>query len=187
MNNWNNYMYNLLQRIDEQDRKIRSLESRVEKFEQKEPNHNNIEKVEYHFDQLKIENLDGTLHIGLSPNDLKNIEDLSVPTGKTPFKQQLLTDLNRYLKEDGTNLIQNLADQNNFSIDNTDPSILIEDMAKQLPERIAFYEEESKRSKQELSDEQKKQFITEQIKNEIHHSLTTYMERNDSTNEYGSS
>ncbi|SDQ87345.1 spore germination protein GerPC [Virgibacillus salinus] len=187
MNSWNNYMYNLLQRIEEQDRKIRSLESRVEKFEQKESNQNNIEKIEYHFDQLKIENLDGTLHIGLSPNDLKDIEDLSVPPGKTPVKQQLLSDLNRYLKEHGSNLIRNIADQNHFSIDNTDPSILIEDMAKQLPERITFYEEESKRKNQNLSEDQRKQFIMEQIKHEIHHSLTTYMERNDSENEYGSS
>lgn len=39
----------------------------------------NVEKIEYKFDQLKVESLDGTLNIGLNPNSLKEtIEDLAV-------------------------------------------------------------------------------------------------------------
>lgn len=179
MNDWNSYMYNILKRIEEQDRKVKSLESRLGQLEQKETNQNTIEKIEYNFDQLKIENLDGTLHIGLSPNDLKDIEDLSIPHEKNPFKEELLSDLNLYLNENGPHLIRSIAEQNNFSTGDTDPTILIQDMVKQLPERIAFYEEECKRNNQEFTEDQKKQHIAEQIKSEIQHSLYTYLERND--------
>ncbi len=180
MNDWNSYMYNILKRMEEQDRKIKSFESRLGQLEQKETNpQNTIEKIEYNFDQLKIENLDGTLHIGLSPNDLKDIEDLSIPQGKKPFKEELLSDLNLYLNENGPNLIRTIAEQNNFSTGDTDPNILIQDMVKQLPERIAFYEEDCKRNNQEFSEDQKKKHIAEKIKSEIQHSLYTYLERND--------
>ena len=38
--------------------------------------------MEYKFDQLKVETLEGTLNIGLNPSDLQGIEDFSVPNGK---------------------------------------------------------------------------------------------------------
>ena len=37
-----------------------------------------VERLEYKFDQLKVETLEGTLNIGLNPSDLNNIDDLSV-------------------------------------------------------------------------------------------------------------
>ena len=36
-------------------------------------------ELEYKFDQLKVETLEGTLNIGLNPTDLQGIEDFSVP------------------------------------------------------------------------------------------------------------
>ena len=38
-----------------------------------------VERLEYKFDQLKVETLEGTLNIGLNPTDLNAIEDLAVP------------------------------------------------------------------------------------------------------------
>ena len=38
--------------------------------------------MEYKFDQLKVETLEGTLNIGLNPSDLQGIEDFSVPGNK---------------------------------------------------------------------------------------------------------
>ncbi|TRM11875.1 hypothetical protein FH966_09370 [Lentibacillus cibarius] len=182
MNNWNDYIYYLHQRIDEQDRFIRSLESRMQAIE----NDNNqkkeqtVEKVEYNFDQLKIEKLDGTLHIGLSPNDLKDIEDLSVPDpGKSSLHRQLLTELNGYLNNNGEQLIREMAAQYQIAPETIDPAVLTEDIAKQLPDRIAFYEEETKRNQHNLHEEEMKTYIADQIKREIRHSLSKYMEGND--------
>ena len=41
-----------------------------------------LNELEYKFDQLKVETLEGTLNIGLNPTDLQGIEDFSVPTQK---------------------------------------------------------------------------------------------------------
>ncbi|GGK07238.1 putative spore germination protein GerPC [Lentibacillus kapialis] len=182
MDSWSHYLYNLNQFIHEQDQKIHSLEKRLQHLENNTNGHQNppVEKIEYNFDQLKIENLNGTLHIGLSPEDLNGIDDFSVPdTGKSPFRRQLAADLNNYLKENGEQLIVDIAAEKHVARDNIDPHILIEDMAKQLPERITFYENEARQNHQELSESQLKDHISEQIKQEIHQSLSKYMEGNE--------
>ncbi|WP_010529901.1 germination protein GerPC [Lentibacillus jeotgali] len=189
MDSWNQYFYNLYQYINEQDRKIRSLENRLEHLENDTNQHQkqSVEKIEYNFDQLKIENLNGTLHIGLSPEDLEGVDDFSVPkTGKSSLQQQLTADLNRYLDKHGEQIIFDIAAQRHVSKDDVDPKILIEDMAKQLPDRIAFYENEVKRNNQGLSEDQLKNHISDSIKREIHHSLNKYMEGEEIHNENGS-
>ena len=58
-------------------KKIQSLEKQVSEFQNRPPVH--IDRMEYKFDQLKVETLEGTLNIGLNPSDLQGIEDFSVP------------------------------------------------------------------------------------------------------------
>lgn len=189
MDSWNHYLYNLYQHINEQDRKIRSLEKRLQHLEDDsyQNQKQSVEKIEYNFDQLKIENLNGTLHIGLSPEDLEGIDDFSVPNAeKSSLQQQLAADLNRYLDENGEQIIFDIAAQKHVSRDNIDSDILIEDMAKQLPERIVFYQNEVTQNYRGLSENQLKDHITEQIKQEIHHSLNKYMEGDEPQNENGS-
>ena len=41
-------------------------------------------ELEYKFDQLKVETLEGTLNIGLNPSDLQGIEDFSIPSKNGP-------------------------------------------------------------------------------------------------------
>ncbi|GAA0438103.1 spore germination protein GerPC [Lentibacillus halophilus] len=182
MNNWNDYIYYLHQRIDEQDQRIRSLETRMQVAENHKDDNKQqtVEKVEYNFDQLKIENLEGTLHIGLSPDDMKGIEDLSVPDTETsPIHQQLNSELNTYLNRNGEQLVREIASQHQISPETIDSTVLIEDIAKQLPDRIAFYEQEAKRHQRNLHDDETKSYIADQIKHEIRHSLSNYMEGND--------
>ena len=58
-------------------KKIQSLEKQVSEFTKSSSC--SIERMEYKFDQLKVETLEGTLNIGLNPSDLQGIEDFSVP------------------------------------------------------------------------------------------------------------
>jgi spore germination protein PC len=46
-----------------------------------------IDKIEYKFDQLKVEKLDGTLNIGVSPAGGKAIEDLEIQGEQVPLQQ----------------------------------------------------------------------------------------------------
>ena len=57
---------------------INKLSKEIDALKDKPPI--NVERLEYKFDQLKIEKLDGTLNIGINPADLNNIEDMEIPT-----------------------------------------------------------------------------------------------------------
>ncbi|MFD0586768.1 spore germination protein GerPC [Paenibacillus sp. GCM10027627] len=71
---WQTWSYEVQQKLKAQQQQIEQLEctiadicGQLKKLEAR-PTHN-IEKIEYHFDQLKVEKLDGTLNIGMSAPD----------------------------------------------------------------------------------------------------------------------
>ncbi|MNF83887.1 putative spore germination protein GerPC [compost metagenome] len=69
--------------LEQQKQRIDKLEQTVSKLQTdlkilKEEKRIHIDKIEYNFDQLKVEKLDGTLTIGISPSALDQIDDLSV-------------------------------------------------------------------------------------------------------------
>ncbi|MDQ0871788.1 spore germination protein PC [Paenibacillus sp. V4I3] len=71
------------QRIDKLEQTVTKLQTDLNALKDQKRVH--IDKIEYNFDQLKVEKLDGTLTIGISPSSLDNIDDLSVngaPMGK---------------------------------------------------------------------------------------------------------
>ena len=74
------HIYKQDRMIQHLQKKMKSLEKKVEQLEGRPPVH--IDRMEYKFDQLKVETLEGTLNIGLNPSDLQGIEDLSVPNKK---------------------------------------------------------------------------------------------------------
>ena len=63
-------------RIHKLEKTMGDLKQEVEKLQKRPAVH--VEKVEYHFDQLKVDTLDGVLNIGLSPNDPGNLENLEI-------------------------------------------------------------------------------------------------------------
>jgi len=88
------------QRIDQLEQTVNQLQQTVNQLQQtvtklqtdissvKEQSRIHIDKIEYNFDQLKVEKLDGTLTIGLNPSTLRGIEDFSVngtPVGSDGF------------------------------------------------------------------------------------------------------
>ncbi|MGG1517689.1 spore germination protein GerPC [Paenibacillus oryzisoli] len=65
----------LKQTVDKQQEDLKAL---------KEEKRFHIDKIEYNFDQLKVEKLDGTLTIGISPGTLDQIDDFAV-NGSNPM------------------------------------------------------------------------------------------------------
>lgn len=190
MYDWNHYLNEIQQTNQYLLQKTKQLEERINQLEtsQKENNHTTVEKIEYKFDQLKIEHLEGTLHVGLSPNDLSNVENLdfgnngTVPMKKmnpNPTSQQqpsLIAKLNKYVHEDVPPIVQNLAKEYNHPMDSDYENMLLLDIETQLPQRITFYEREA-RGKQ-IPNPEIPSYIYEQIKKEISHSIATYMKTN---------
>ncbi|MEN1970358.1 spore germination protein GerPC [Lentibacillus sp. N15] len=180
-----NYFYDLHQHIQEQDHKIKNLESQLKKIEQSSQDHQHttIEKIEYNFDQLKIERLDGTLHIGLSPGDLANMDQLGINQrntveNKPPMKQTLQTDLRQHIYQEGPKIIQHLADQYQHPVDENFRNVMLADIEKQLPQRIQYYEQEARNNQHLANEDQVMAYVMDRIKQEIHQSLITYMQGN---------
>ncbi|WP_187274455.1 spore germination protein GerPC [Paenibacillus sp. N3.4] len=102
---WEQWAQQLSAYIELQKQRIDKLEETVTKLQTdlstiKDQKRFHIDKIEYNFDQLKVEKLDGTLTIGISPGALDKIEDFTVngtPMGKeagldgNPFAQAQAT------------------------------------------------------------------------------------------------
>ncbi|MCM3698636.1 spore germination protein GerPC [Paenibacillus macerans] len=112
-----------------------------------------VDKIDYNFEQLKVENLNGTLIIGISPNDQGKIEDLSV-AGKQkedvslgqnsddPTESSVQTikiEVQRYIKEDIASLLAEKANHRNMNLTADQLQNIMDDMIRQVDDRLAFY------------------------------------------------
>lgn len=86
------YIQQLLETMQRQEQRIQRLEETVAQLsneleELKTKPSINVEKIEYKFDQLKVETLEGTLNIGLNPSDLQGIDNMEInPSGENATK-----------------------------------------------------------------------------------------------------
>jgi spore germination protein PC len=152
----NQYYYStaqLYQYIENLNRKIIALEKNLttlskEVHELRAKPSINVERIEYNFDQLKVETLDGTLNIGLSPSGLEEIEDFAVNQANKAEKnsrvppesyKEVLDELNSYVDNEVPTIISDNETQLERSLDNSYYQVIQEDIRKQLPERLNFY------------------------------------------------
>ncbi|NEW08019.1 hypothetical protein GK047_18630 [Paenibacillus sp. SYP-B3998] len=158
------------QRIDKLEQTVATLEQSVAKLQgdlnaQKDQKRIHIDKIEYNFDQLKVEKLDGTLTIGISPSSLDSIEDFTVngvsvgkegqsgavPEGGNPaastigtspdlgVQQQVSSRIQQYLQQDVQADIKNLELKYQYPLDDDYKELILEDIRKQLDTRIGHY------------------------------------------------
>lgn len=140
----------------------------------KKPSAPTVDKIEYNFDQLKIEKLEGTLNIGITPGQGKSIEDLSL-NGQTlderssAIKQESLyfrsiqKNINDYLDTEIPIELQKLCKQYSLILDYEKHLFIIEDLRKQIDERIRYYSSE--------------EAITEKVKKDISGGLNQYLSK----------
>ncbi|WP_066367840.1 spore germination protein GerPC [Neobacillus fumarioli] len=142
------WMQNLIQA---QENKIASLEQAIFKMREEmkrisEQKTIHVDKIEYNFDQLKVETLEGTLSIGLNPNDLSGIEDFSVQnqsfTGPVSPKMQMQRSMKieeaiyQYLETDLPRIIEETQERLAMQPNGSYLNFIKEDIMKQLPNRI---------------------------------------------------
>ncbi|WP_138416515.1 spore germination protein GerPC [Aquibacillus sediminis] len=196
-NSWYEYIQQLHNYIRQQDERVKSLEQRIINLEnnhQPPSNQTTVEKLEYHFDQLKIERLDGTLHIGLTPDDFSsNVEDLALNQSEhmqyqpsqfnqrnqaqDPLKQQIVAQLDSFLTGEGPQLLQQLAHEYNYPIDSTYQSKILADIRNQLPKRVKFYEDQAKQNRNQANPDELGKYIYEQVEKEITSSLRQFFQK----------
>jgi spore germination protein PC len=173
---WNGYFYQLNQQIQLQQVEIQKLQSslaaiQAELKELKKKPCTNIERVEYKFDQLKVETLEGTLNIGLNPYNSEQVEDFAVSQGKlnvlganafSPENQAVIRDsILQYLEQEGYETINNLEQRTGTPLNEAYYEFMIQDVKRQLDARIQFYLEQT--TPDQWNGKERSKATTEQI------------------------
>jgi spore germination protein PC len=190
--NWITYISQLSNYIKHLDKKMTRLENLLLEFEeelselQKNKTHS-IEKIEYKFDQLKIETLEGTLNIGLMPNGESILEDfevankgITVPSATTDNDEELIKRMQHHLfqfiDEEGLHYLLELERTNNEVFDEKYREMILEDIKKQLPHRINENMKKIRQNNSELPHEQIEHAVVSTIKNEIVSGLQSFIQ-----------
>ncbi|WP_082234683.1 spore germination protein GerPC [Halobacillus massiliensis] len=163
--NWNTWIQQMMQQMKEQQKLIDQLTQKIEQLQSQEPPPRTvIEKIEYHFDQLKIETLEGTLQIGLTPQGMaeNGIEDLYTGQSEDYEVEKLMNDIvPRHVDEYSASLNLNLTNDHREKI--------INDINQQLPERFMLYKQKNPHLNNQL--------ISERISEEISNSVIQYLDK----------
>ena len=177
--------------VEHQSRKTARLEKLVSELQKeitalKERPPVQIGNIEYKFDQLKVETLEGTLNIGLNPTDLNEIDDFTVdqnavnvpiPTKKL-FKRtiEIETALNQYLESDLENIYRDAQTKLGINVDDAYFEFIKEDIKKQLSGRVAQHLKEQSTGKRdtESSSELNEQVI-DLLKQEIQNGVFLFL------------
>lgn len=150
------YLQQLQQVIQQQQEKINALETQLAQLtaqieELKQRPSSSIGKVEYKFDQLKVETLSGTLNIGLNPFTSKGeiIEDFNVDTEtlkvnpetqvNPDFYQDIIQEMHRYLDEEAYSRILYFEQEERTPLDDMYRQMMIDDIKQQMEHRLPYY------------------------------------------------
>jgi spore germination protein PC len=161
-------------------KKIQSLEQTVSELQKRPPVH--IDRMEYKFDQLKVETLEGTLNIGLNPTDLQGIEDFSVPNNQKTLEPkermsmftEIESSINQYLDTNLQSIIVDTCQQLQFEPNESYHDFILQDLKRQLPNRIESYLNQPLRKGG--TQEQQKEWIIEQLIKEVQQGVLTFLQ-----------
>ncbi|MCM3602335.1 spore germination protein GerPC [Robertmurraya korlensis] len=190
-NEFYEYLRQLHQLVESQEHRIRALERNVlqmqkeiSQLKERPPVH--VDRIEYKFDQLKVESLDGTLNIGLNPSDLQGIEDFSVPNQsiKTPsppkqmFQRTMeLEDIvYEYMGNHLPAIFEKTQAKLQTNLDDSYYHFIEEDIKKQIPKRIEHYLREFSSGVIENEDRSRlEKMITDQFHKEMEHGVEVFI------------
>lgn len=185
------YQYNsYLQHIQWQNNKIMQLEKIIQTLQQeieaiKNQQTTKIEKIEYKFDQLKVERLEGTLNIGLNPTNPNQIDNFDVAQNgmningvqqelKEQLRTQISEELHQFLNEECVELIQKVEKQFNYRLDEPHRRHIIGDIRKQIDSRVHYYVNGIQVIENESLNDHK-QAIIQNVKQDVENSISHFL------------
>ncbi len=177
------------QQIDQLTKRLEAAESRPQYT---------IENIEYRFDQLKVEQLDGTLNIGMTApgtgnsDSLLPIEQMLLPQ-KGQFAQmpkqpsqhsapnnnpygQVWNNVKKYLGNEGMQFLQALENNHRLSLDSKHKEMIIQDIEKQLPARIHYYLHEVPNRQEQMPEQNFIEQITQKTVTDCNQALRNYVD-----------
>jgi spore germination protein PC len=184
------YLQQLHQYIRHQDQRIQQLNESLENIRseidqiKKQPL-TNIEKIEYKFDQLKVEQLDGTLNIGLNPTNPEQIDNFEVQQKgmnvngvQQQLQEQLLQqcneEINQFLNTDCVSFIEQAEKQYDLRLDEPHRRHIIEDIRKQMDSRIQYYIHGQPLTEHDSLLDKKQEILTK-VKKDVENSINHFL------------
>ena len=185
------YLQQLEKRIKSLEQVINSLSNEVDTLKQRPSVH--VDRIDYSFDQLKIETLEGTLNIGINPDDLSNIEELSInpnspvnqPNG--PFyppinPKQMMNrsmdieeQMHQFIQLQLPDIIRNKQVELNLPEEESYITFIQEDVTKQLPTRIQYYLKQSSNNRSNEKDYLSNETIIQALKDEMENGVHLFL------------
>lgn len=185
------FLQQITRQLERQESSIKQLQKKQKALEKeltevKEKPVLYIDRIEYQFDQLKIDRLEGTLNIGLNPKDLQDMDEFAIDT--LPFhkmqdryleniREQLEHELNAYLDTELPEQIDKIKHENGLDIDESYTQFIIADIRQQLRERIDFYLKQQLQEMPQTDREDTKAIILERIKNDIDDAVQNFFKQ----------
>lgn len=143
--------------------------------------------INYHFEQLKIEKLEGTLNIGITPNEGNNLDEAMVngqpigsqDKGTASLKDKIQPQVMSYLQGRVPEQFSQLEQEKNLSIDKQYIQMVTQDLQNQMDGRIDEYLGQLPAAQEgRNNDEEAITSIVEQIKRDIDTAVRRHMELN---------
>lgn len=164
------------------EKTINELSTNMKTLKEKPVIH--VDTIEYKFDQLKVEKLDGTLNIGVNPSDLQDMDEFTVGSETISVPPDLkqssyLTETRDYLFEycdkKIPELIEQLQHDYNLILDSSYYAFIAEDIKKQLPDRIQYYYQKIPIEQRQLEHEiHWKDHITQKVEYDIAQAIQAF-------------
>ncbi|MDA1475973.1 spore germination protein GerPC [Bacillus changyiensis] len=185
---WSDYFQQQTTKIQQLERQLAALQKELIRI--REQPRTRIDRIEYKFDQLKIEKLDGTLNIGLNPLDPDGVENFEISQQKpgigklqqeldSQLLQQTRQLIDAYFNEEMPLLLEQLEDRYDSKLDDSNRYHMIEDIRKQIDSRIRYYaqhlKQEESASPKEHAD-RLAQYVKQDITRTIEHFLKSLPE-----------
>lgn len=187
------YAIEMKKYLEKQEQRILTLESEISSLRAKIQQITNqrsvtIEKIEYKFDQLKIEKLDGTLNIGVNPGEVEEFVDSTVNNMSSStsaaftteqremVSSQITAEVTAFIDRELSELIAQHETQTGARFDGQYDNFIREDLFKQLPERIEFYLNHHPYNKNIEQANEYTEKIIEQIKTDISQAIYHFLQ-----------
>ena len=180
------YLEKQEQRILTLETEISSLKTKLQQLTTEKPV--TIEKIEYKFDQLKIERLEGTLNIGVNPGEIEEFNNPSVsgimsstadtftPDQREMVSNQISAEVSAFIDRELSEMIAQHEKQMNLRFEGQYDNFIKEDLFKQLPERIEFYLNNHPYNKNVEQANEYTEKIIEQIKTDISQAIYHFLQ-----------
>ncbi|OXM84757.1 spore germination protein GerPC [Paenibacillus rigui] len=204
---WCQYVQSMHAYVQAKDGKIQQLEKAIEDLKAeignlKDQKRIHIDKIEYKFDQLKVETLEGTLNIGINPSAVEdmavnskgdssttntNVEAQAMDQKAQPqspldasvqgLRGEITKELLLFLNQQVPRQLAVLQAEHGHTLDSWHQRLIVEDLGRQIDQRITYYLRQMEPGATEDQLSSIKDSVIFRTKNDIQAALNEYFNK----------